>query len=106
MQLVFLYGAPGVGKHTIGTELAARTGFRLFHNHLTVNLVSAVFERDSEIWLRVPRSVRRDMLTEAARHGVNLIMTGVFSGTPEHADAWRSMRTAACAIQRARWRTC
>jgi hypothetical protein len=33
VQLVFLYGPPGVGKYTIGVELAARTGFRLLHNH-------------------------------------------------------------------------
>jgi shikimate kinase len=91
MQLIFLYGPPAVGKYTIGRELAARTGFRLFHNHLSVNLVSAVFERDSEVWLRLLRSVRRDILTEAARHGVSLIMTGVFGGTSEHAEAWRTM---------------
>jgi shikimate kinase len=91
VQLVFLYGPPAVGKYTIGVELAARTGFRLFHNHLTVNLVSAVFERDSEVWLRLLRGVRRDILTEAARHGVSLVMTGVFSGTSEHAEAWRTM---------------
>ena len=66
MQLVLLYGPPGVGKYTVGLELTARTGFRLLHNHLTVNLVSAVFERDSEIWLRMLRRLRRDMLTEAA----------------------------------------
>jgi shikimate kinase len=91
VQVVFLYGPPSVGKYTIGVELAARTGFRLFHNHLTVNLVSAVFERDSEVWLRLLRGVRRDILTEAARHGVSLVMTGVFSGTSEHAEAWRTM---------------
>jgi shikimate kinase len=91
VQVVFLYGPPAVGKYTIGVELAARTGFRLFHNHLTVNLVSAVFERDSEVWLRLLRSVRRDVLTEAAQHGVSLIMTGVFSGTSEHTEAWRTM---------------
>ena len=90
MQLVLLYGPPAVGKYTIGIELAARTGFRLFHNHLTVNLVSAVFERDSEVWLRVLRSVRRDILTEAARQGISLIMTSVFRGTSENAEAWRS----------------
>ncbi len=91
MQLIFLYGPPAVGKYTIGIELAALTGFRLFHNHLTVNLVSAVFDRDSEIWLRLLRSVRRDVVTEAARYGVDLIMTGVFSGTSEHAEAWRAV---------------
>lgn len=91
VQLVFLYGPPGVGKYTLGVELAARTGFRLLHNHLTVNLVSAVFERDSDAWLRLLRSVRRDILSEAARYGVDLIMTGVFSGTSEHGEAWRTM---------------
>lgn len=91
MQLVFLYGPPAVGKYTLGVELAARTGFRLFHNHLTVNLVSAVFERDSEVWLRLLRGVRHDILTEAVRHDVSLVMTGVFSGTSEHAEAWRTM---------------
>ena len=88
MHLVFLYGPPGVGKLTVGTELARLTGFRLFHNHLSVNLVSAVFERDSEIWLQLLRQIRRDVLTQAARHQVHLIMTGVYSGTPEHAAAW------------------
>ena len=39
MKLVILYGPPGVGKLTVGRELAARTGFKLFHNHLTVDLV-------------------------------------------------------------------
>ncbi len=91
MQLVFLYGPPAVGKYTIGVELAARTGFRLFHNHLTVNLVSAVFERDSDVWLRLLRSFRRDMLTEAAHNSVDLIMTSVFNGTLENAEAWRTM---------------
>ena len=72
-------------------ELAARTGFRLLHNHLTVKVVSAVFERDSEAWLRTLRKLRRDILTEAARHKVNLILTGVFNGTADNTQAWRDM---------------
>ncbi len=91
MQLVFIYGPPAVGKFTVGSELARRTGLKLFHNHLTVNLVSAVFERDSDVWLRLLRSIRRDVLVEAARHDVSLIMTGAYSGTFEHAEAWRTM---------------
>lgn len=91
VQLVYLYGPPGVGKYSVGVELAARTGFRLLHNHLTVNLVSAVFERDSDLWLKMLRKVRRDMLAEAAHHNVNLIMTSVFNGTLENVNAWRTM---------------
>lgn len=39
MHLVFLYGAPATGKYTVGQELAALTGFELFHNHIVVDAV-------------------------------------------------------------------
>jgi hypothetical protein len=39
MQLVFLHGPPASGKYTIGRELAALTGFELYHNHLVVDEV-------------------------------------------------------------------
>lgn len=35
--LVFLHGAPATGKYTVGRELAALTGFELYHNHLVVD---------------------------------------------------------------------
>lgn len=59
MKLVFLYGLPGAGKLTIGKELSRQTGFKLFHNHLTVDFVSSIFdfgtpafvEAREDIWL-------------------------------------------------------
>ncbi len=44
MRFIFLHGLPGVGKLTVATELAKRTGFRVFHNHLAVDLVESLFE--------------------------------------------------------------
>lgn len=44
MKLLFLYGPPAAGKLTVAREVAALTGYRLFHNHLTVNLALAVFD--------------------------------------------------------------
>jgi hypothetical protein len=58
MRVFYLYGPPGVGKLTVGTSLAALTGFRLFHNHLTVNLATAVFPRETEPWRELIRHVR------------------------------------------------
>jgi shikimate kinase len=37
--LVFIVGPPAVGKMTVGYELAAQTGLKLFHNHQTIELV-------------------------------------------------------------------
>lgn len=39
MNLVFLHGAPATGKFTVGRELAALTGYELFHNHVVVDAV-------------------------------------------------------------------
>jgi len=66
MRLVYLYGPPGVGKLTVARELVALTGFKLFHNHLTVDLVRSLFPFDSEPYSRLMRQFRRDMFAEAA----------------------------------------
>ena len=40
---LLLDGSPAVGTLTIAKEMARLTGFTVFHNHLTVNLVAAMF---------------------------------------------------------------
>jgi hypothetical protein len=75
MRLVFLYGPPAVGKLTVGLELAGLTGFKLFHNHLTVNPLVAIFERNSPPYSRLLREFRVRMLEEAAEAEIDLIAT-------------------------------
>jgi hypothetical protein len=75
MRLVVLYGPPGVGKLTVGGELAALTGFRLFHNHLTVNLVTSIFPPNTPAWDRLARTLREAVFAEVAREGIDLILT-------------------------------
>ena len=48
MQLIFIYGQVAAGKLTVARALAARTGLALFHNHLVVDAVAAVFPFGSE----------------------------------------------------------
>ena len=56
MRLIFIYGLPAVGKLTVAKELAAKTGYKLFHNHLVVDLLISTFELGASLSLS---SVRR-----------------------------------------------
>src|SRR5882762_1585975 len=75
MKLIFLYGAPAVGKLTVARELARLTGFPLFHNHLTVDLVSSLFPFGSESFVRLREEIWLAAFREAARQKVTLIFT-------------------------------
>src|SRR5690349_2095886 len=73
--LVYLYGPPAVGKLTVALELQRGTGYRLFHNHLTVNALRAVFDFGSTAFNEVIHRVRLDVFETAARNHVDVIFT-------------------------------
>ena len=75
MRLVFLYGPPGVGKLTIATALEARSGFRVFHNHLTIRLLLSVFEFGSEAFRHLREDIWLGVFREAAATGTDLAFT-------------------------------
>lgn len=75
MRLVFIYGPAASGKLTIGRELAARTGMALFHNHLVVDAVAAVFPFGSEAFVTLREQFWLAVFAEAARTGRSLIFT-------------------------------
>ena len=43
MKLVIIFGPHAVGKMTVGQELSKITGLKLFHNHMTIDIVSDLF---------------------------------------------------------------
>lgn len=79
MKLIIIHGPPAAGKLTVSRELAERTGFKLFHNHLSIDCVKPVFEFGSEPFLRMIELIRFGTIAEAARQGVNLIHTFVYA---------------------------
>ena len=83
MKLVILYGAPASGKLTIATELGKRTGFKVFHNHLSIDCVKPVFEFGTPPFLRMIETIRFATIAEAAREGVDLIHTFVYAFGPD-----------------------
>ncbi len=66
MKLFFLYGLPGTGKLTIARELAELTGIKLFHNHLTVDLLLSVFEFGSAPFVELRERIWLSVFEEAA----------------------------------------
>jgi broad-specificity NMP kinase len=82
MKLIFLHGMPGVGKLTVARELAKLTGYRLFHNHLTVDLVSSVFEFGSAPFIELREKIWLDVFAKATQAQVaGLIFTFAFEKT-------------------------
>ena len=75
MKLIIIYGPPAAGKLTVAKEIATRTGFKVFHNHLSIDCVKPVFEFGTSGFWRVIGDVRDLVITEAMREGVNLIHT-------------------------------
>ncbi|MFS0615609.1 AAA family ATPase [Lederbergia ruris] len=50
MKLVLLFGPQAVGKMTVGQELAKITELKLFHNHMTIDLLEPFFGFTPEMW--------------------------------------------------------
>jgi broad-specificity NMP kinase len=82
MKLIFLHGMPGVGKLTVGTELAKLTGFKLFHNHMTVDLVSSLFQFGSQPFVELRERIWLDTFAQASAAELEgLIFTFAFEKT-------------------------
>lgn len=65
-QLIVVFGPPAVGKMTVGLEIQKLTGLRLFHNHMTIEPVIALFEFGSLPFGRLVSSFRRQIIEEVS----------------------------------------
>jgi len=65
MHLLIVFGPPAVGKMTVGREICARTGYKLFHNHLTIEPFLGIFEFGTPSFNRLSSEFRRRVFEEA-----------------------------------------
>lgn len=75
MKLIFVHGPVASGKLTIAKELGRMTGYAVFHNHLVVDAVAAVFPFGTEQFVRLREKMWLEMMREAAMAGRSLIFT-------------------------------
>ncbi len=79
MKFVLIFGPQAVGKMTVGQELAKITELKLFHNHMTIEPLIAIFGGTEVTW-RLSDVFRRHIF-EAAAHSdlYGLIFTYVWA---------------------------
>ena len=75
MELIFIHGPAAVGKLTVARELSRQSGRAVFHNHLVVDALLAVFEFGSQPFVRLRERMWLDVFKEAAQTGTSLIFT-------------------------------
>jgi hypothetical protein len=80
MTLVVIFGPPAVGKMTVGLELERLTGLRLFHNHMTADLVMRYFPFGTPAFTRLVTEFRTRLCEEVAASDLpGLIFTYVWA---------------------------
>ena len=79
MQLVILYGPPASGKLTVAEMLSEKTGYKLFHNHLTVDLLKQFLEFGTPEFFEINQRMKLSILEACAKQkSSSLIMTFVY----------------------------
>lgn len=79
MRLLLILGPPAVGKMTVGRAVAARSSYRLVHNHHTIELLLDVFDYGTQAFNTLNGEFRQRIVEEAAASGTELIFTVVVS---------------------------
>src|SRR5688572_16251765 len=79
MRLVVIIGPPAVGKATVGKALDEGYGFKLFHNHVTLDMVASVFDWGTPAHGRLVEEFRVRVIEEAAAANIDLVFTYVWA---------------------------
>lgn len=80
MKFIVIFGPPAVGKMTVGQELAKLTGFKLFHNHMTIELVLNFFDFGDPRFFKLVKEFRSRVFEEVAASDLpGLIFTFVWA---------------------------
>ena len=70
-KFLIIFGPPAVGKMTVAFEVAKMTGFKVFHNHMTIELLLPFFDFGSPAFNRLNESFRMKIFEEVAQSEIN-----------------------------------
>ena len=66
MNFVVIFGPPAVGKMTVGYELAKLTDMKVFHNHMTIDMILEFFPYGHEKFSNLVSEFRQRIFEEVA----------------------------------------
>ena len=79
-MVLFVVGPPAVGKMSVAQAIAERTGLRMFHNHLSIELALRYFDYGTPAFHRINDSIRRQVVEEVAASDLpGLVFTYVWA---------------------------
>lgn len=67
MKFVIIFGPQAVGKMTVGQELEKITGFKLFHNHVSIDFVSNYFSYSTKEGQKLVTLIREEIFKAVAK---------------------------------------
>lgn len=67
MKFIIIFGPQAVGKMTVGQSLEAKTNLKLFHNHMSIDLVSTFFDYGTSAGKRLVHLIRQEIFEEVSK---------------------------------------
>ena len=67
MKFILITGPQAVGKMTVGQELIKITDLKLLHNHMTIEVVTKIFDFSKDIYRKLNESFRTQIFEEFAK---------------------------------------
>ncbi len=87
--LLFVVGPPAAGKMSVGQAITQRTGLRLFHNHISIEVALRYFDYGTPAFRRIDGAIRRRVIEEIAASDLpGLVFTFVWAFNLPHDQAF------------------
>lgn len=104
MKFILITGPQAVGKMTVGQELEKLSGLKLFHNHMTIELLHPFFGFDTETW-RLSDLIRSEIFKAAAKSKqTGMIFTYVWAFNMK--EDWDFVQSTCDIFEAEGWEVC